>query len=140
MVPLAGVAETPKIRHIVIVIQENRTPDNLFQGLKDFVPAADIASFEIDQAGKKVALDAEPLAVGYDMSHTHEAFLAEYDHGRMDGWNSIECLPKARCPYGPALKSVLPGDVTPYIFLAAEYGFANRMFQTNQGPSFPAHQ
>lgn len=24
--------------------------------------------------------------------------------------------------------------------LANEYGFANRMFQTDQGPSFPSHQ
>src|SRR5262249_54207807 len=27
-----------------------------------------------------------------------------------------------------------------YFDLALQYGFANRMFQTNQGPSFPAHQ
>ncbi len=28
----------------------------------------------------------------------------------------------------------------PYFNIAANYGFANWMFQTNQGPSFPAHQ
>lgn len=28
----------------------------------------------------------------------------------------------------------------PYITLAATYGWANLMFETNQGPSFPAHQ
>jgi phospholipase C len=30
--------------------------------------------------------------------------------------------------------------VTPYITMATQYGWANYMFQTNQGPSFPAHQ
>jgi len=34
-----------------------------------------------------------------------------------------------------------PGHVLdPYLTLAAQYGWANYMFQSNQGPSFPAHQ
>src|SRR5208283_2264728 len=32
------------------------------------------------------------------------------------------------------------GLVDPYITLATQYGWANYMFQTIQGPSFPAHQ
>jgi len=32
------------------------------------------------------------------------------------------------------------GVLNPYLELATQYGWANRMFQTNQGPSFPAHQ
>jgi hypothetical protein len=31
-------------------------------------------------------------------------------------------------------------EVQPYIDIAKQFGFANYMFQTNQGPSFPAHQ
>ena len=31
-------------------------------------------------------------------------------------------------------------QVDPYFQIAKNYGFANYMFQTNQGPSFPAHQ
>lgn len=31
-------------------------------------------------------------------------------------------------------------DVQPYFDIATNYGFANYMFQTNEGPSFPAHQ
>jgi hypothetical protein len=30
--------------------------------------------------------------------------------------------------------------VVPYFEIATQYGYANYMFQTNQGPSFPAHQ
>jgi phospholipase C len=33
-----------------------------------------------------------------------------------------------------------PSQVQPYFQLAEQYTFADRMFQTNQGPSFPAHQ
>src|SRR5271166_6200570 len=32
------------------------------------------------------------------------------------------------------------GVLDPYFQIANQYGFANLMFQTNQGPSFPAHQ
>jgi phospholipase C len=35
---------------------------------------------------------------------------------------------------------VKPADVQPYFTLAEQYTFGDRMFQTNQGPSFPAHQ
>ncbi len=30
--------------------------------------------------------------------------------------------------------------IDPYFNIAQNYGYANYMFQTNQGPSFPAHQ
>jgi phospholipase C len=32
------------------------------------------------------------------------------------------------------------GTVQPYLDIAHDYGWANYMFQTNQGPSYPAHQ
>jgi phospholipase C len=35
---------------------------------------------------------------------------------------------------------VQQSDVQPYFTMAETYTFGDRMFQTNQGPSFPAHQ
>jgi phospholipase C len=32
------------------------------------------------------------------------------------------------------------GRIDPYLTLAKQYGWANAMYQTNQGPSYPAHQ
>jgi len=40
----------------------------------------------------------------------------------------------------PEYTFVDPADVIPYFEIAEQYGYANYMFQTNQGPSFPAHQ
>ena len=40
----------------------------------------------------------------------------------------------------PQFMYVKPSDVQPYFDLAEQYTFGDRMFQTNQGPSFPAHQ
>jgi phospholipase C len=32
-VPTIAAAQVPSFQHVVLIIQENRTPDNLFQGL-----------------------------------------------------------------------------------------------------------
>jgi phospholipase C len=58
----------------------------------------------------------------------------------MDGAGLIDCA--GRCPATPQFKYVdnSTGILNPYLDLATQYGWANYMFQTNQGPSFPAHQ
>jgi phospholipase C len=53
---------------------------------------------------------------------------------QMDG------LASKGCPASCAFEYVHPADVHPYLELAQQYGWANSMFQTNQGPSAPAHQ
>src|SRR5467141_4466633 len=47
------------------------------------------------------------------------------------------------CPTGTqdcTFTYVDPTEVQPYFQMAEQYTFANRIFHTNQGPSFPAHQ
>jgi hypothetical protein len=63
-----------------------------------------------------------------------------YDGGKMDGAGDIPC--SGTCPTTPQFKFVdnSTGILNPYLELATQYGWANYMFQTNQGPSFPAHQ
>jgi hypothetical protein len=65
-----------------------------------------------------------------------------YDKGAMNGADLITCLPEtgATCPPDAAFEYIDPAEDAPYFFIAENYGFANRMFQSNQGPSFPAHQ
>ncbi|PYX25388.1 MAG: hypothetical protein DMG82_05225 [Acidobacteria bacterium] len=60
----------------------------------------------------------------------------------MDGADKVAgCNPNlAGCPPNPQFQYVNPSDVAPYFQLAQQYTFGDRMFQTNQGPSFPAHQ
>ena len=128
-------------QHVIVIVQENRTPDNLFQGL----PNADIASAGINSFGQQIPLTKIPLEISYSLDHTHEAFVAMYDGGRMDGANKIQAgctvakVPNCPPP-NPQFAYVDPADVQPYFELAETYTFGDRMFQTNQGPSFPAHQ
>jgi phospholipase C len=129
-----------KIQHVVVIFQENRTPDNLFHGLA----GADIADAGVNSAGLSIPLTPIALANDYDLSHAHEAFVKMYDGGKMDGADKVgvACAKTATdCPPpNPQFKYVNPSDVAPYFQLAEQYTFADRMFQTNQGPSFPAHQ
>jgi phospholipase C len=128
------------IKHVVVIVQENRTPDNLFHGL----PNADIANSGLNSRGETVTLTPVNLANSYDLDHSHNAFVEMYDGGKMDGADRVApaCAPSAAgCPpANPQFKYVNPSEVQPYFQLAEQYTFADRMFQTNQGPSVPAHQ
>ncbi len=129
-----------KIRHVVIIFQENRTVDNLFNGL----PGADTARSGKNSHGQVVKLQPTSLTAPYDVSHKHLAFETEYDDGSLDGFSNVVsvCKKGARCP-APDVRAygyVPRHDVEPYFTMAESYAFADHMFQTNQGPSFPAHQ
>src|SRR5713101_7671205 len=82
---VAAFAQTVTFKHVVIIFQENRTPDNLFGSNRNFEPGVDIATFGINSKGAKIPLTAAPLATCYDLSHTHKAFVSEYDKGKMEG-------------------------------------------------------
>ncbi|MFZ0227043.1 MAG: alkaline phosphatase family protein, partial [Mycobacterium sp.] len=111
LISLSGPLCLGQVQHIVIVIQENRTPDNLFGSAPP--PGADVTP-----KGPAISLGTR-----LDPNHTHSAYLKDTVN-----WS------KRFVAY------VQQSDVQPYIDLANQYGFANRMFQTNQGPSGPAHQ
>jgi len=62
----------------------------------------------------------------------------------MDGAAHVGCYVSSQknCPKKPAFGYVdnSTGVLNPYLHLVKAYGWGNYMFQTNQGPSFPAHQ
>src|SRR6202007_2374626 len=63
-----------KIQHVVVIFQENRTPDNLFHGLQN----ADIANSGLNSLGQTVTLQPITLANNYDLSHSHTAVVQMY--------------------------------------------------------------
>jgi phospholipase C len=133
-------SESSGIEHVVVIVQENRTPDNLFHGL----PGADIADSGINSVGETIAFTPIPLSVLYDLDHSHLGFVKMFDGGKMDGADKLASgctLTGANCPSPNAPFSYVdPAEVQPYFEMAKQFTFADRMFQTNQGPSFPAHQ
>ena len=137
-------ASSSKIKHVVVIFQENRTPDNLFHDQNLINAGADIVSSGTNSLGQTIQLTPTSLGVDYDLSHAHSAFVAMYDGGKMDGANkvTVSCSKGATdCPPPNAqFLYVQASDVGPYFQMAEQYTFGDRMFQTNEGPSFPAHQ
>jgi phospholipase C len=150
---------TPKFQHVVVIFQENRTPDNLFQGLCTTPTICNITNPTTSQyniqtsnwldktsAGGVIQPGTVPLANAYDLSHAHSAWVKQCDLDattgkcKMDGAAGVSC--SGTCPAHPQFKFVdnSTGILDPYLTLAESYGWGNFMFQTNQGPSFPAHQ
>ena len=142
----SALAQPAAFTHIVVVVQENRTPDNLFGSNPTFEKGVDIATSGIDLTDQTIPLTATPLAGCYDLGHAHSDWVAMYDGGKMDGADRVQVGAKAGCKTlvlpDPQFRFVdnSTGQVQPYFDIATSFGFANRMFQTNQGPSFPAHQ
>jgi phospholipase C len=155
--------QVSSFQHVVVIVQENRTPDNLFQGLCATPRGAvercsttpNTSQYNIQT---KNWLDKNspsgvtqpvpgPLANKYDLSHAHSAFVSMCDVNangvcKMDGANDIACVGACTGDAKPQFKFVDNSKhlLDPYITMATHYGWANYMFQTNQGPSFPAHQ
>lgn len=120
------------IKHVVIIIQENRSVDNLFNGF----PGADTV---IEGMSRDGPVSLRPVSLGYpaDIDHQHRAWLREYDDGKMDGWDDVSTIPRQDPLFPYAYVPRL--QVQPYWDMAEQYTFADRMFQSNTGPSFPAH-
>jgi len=124
------------IQQVIIMMQENRTTDNLFHGLK----GADTANYGINSKGQKITLTPQSLQNGYELDHYHPDFVRMYDGGKMDGADLILGDCGTHCPPDMQFKYVKRSDVKPYFQMAEQYAFGDRMFQSNQGPSYPAHQ
>lgn len=129
-----------KIAHVVILIQENRTFDNLFNGF----PGSDTVTEGLDHTGGEVQLVPRSMTDVYDPSHSYQSLLQEYDNGKMDGFdlnpvNTTVAGGTGGTPPNYVYGYVLQSQSTIYWQLASAYAVADRMFSTEMAPSFPGH-
>ncbi len=125
------------ISHVVIIVQENRSFNNLFATF----PGADGTTRGKLSNGKTIRLKKTPLVENCDFGHSYKGFVRDYDGGKMDGFDqeggSGNCPgPAGRKPY----QYVDPTQIAPYWDMASEYVLADHMFQTQGSGSFSAHQ
>jgi phospholipase C len=145
-----------KIGHVVILIQENRSFNNLFMGF----PGADTATHGLCKAGprwcrtaREVTMRPIPLEDGHhiggkDLDHSHHGYLIECDRDpatkvcRMDGFDLISLGetgqqgPAKLYPYAFVERS----ETKQYWDFAHHYALADQMFSTDTASSFIAHQ
>lgn len=112
-----------KIAHVVYIVQENRSFDNLFQGY----PGADTVSAGKDSKGKTIDLVPVSLARHYVLDHSAQAMFADCNgtgklagtHCRMNGFDT-ESYFKVRNLKYPMYVYVQHSDSKPYFDMAHE--------------------
>lgn len=157
---VAAQGQINQFQHIIVVFMENRTPDNLFYGLCAKNPCSTTPNnsqyniqtsnwFDATSPSGVTQPKAVPLASRYSVVHSHPQWKRQCDLNknlqppqcRMDGAASSSPDRGAFAYVTNTVNEKFPnGVLTPYLTIVPQYGWANYMFQTNQGPSFPAHQ
>jgi phospholipase C len=129
------------ITHVIVMVQENRSLDDLFATF----PGADGATegkMKPPGSGSDeyVQLKKVPLVEECDFGHRWKGFKKDYDGGAMDGFG-LEGGGKCGSKVGPLpYQYVDPNDIIPYWFIAQNYVLGDEMFQTQGSGSFTAHQ
>jgi phospholipase C len=122
------------IKHVVLIVQENHSFDNLFARF----PGADGTTYGRMNNGTSIKLIKSNLASNELLENSHQAFVVEYDHGKMDGFNAVY-VSSAYCQKC-AYEYVDPKQIQPYWTMAQQYVLADHMFPTESSGSFTAHQ
>jgi phospholipase C len=133
-----------KIKHVVWIMQENRSFDDLFQGY----PGADTSPTGQDSHGHTIALAPISLAAGYDLDHSSTSFFAACDGAghipgtqcRMDGFNKERKYCYQPCPPRPQYGYVPRSESKLYFAMAQQYVLADRTFASNLDLSYVSHQ
>jgi phospholipase C len=152
--PVSGPASN-YIKHVVVIIQENRSFENFFAGY----PGANAPTYgcarnsstnaetvarpaprktsssscppsDIVVPLKKVTLQGSP-----GLKHDWQSSIGDWDSGNMDGFGEYEGVPGEDKAYSYVDRSQL----RPYYTMARQYVLADEMFPTEYGGSFTAH-
>src|ERR1700761_8017495 len=92
--PSAAALQRDKVKHVVVIMQENRSFDNLFHGF----PGADTAT-EAMSLEKPAPLQPISIAEGTDVHHSHPGWWKDWDNGKMDGFAHASHYPIPNLPY-----------------------------------------
>jgi phospholipase C len=149
--PLAAqpqLASSGKIKHVVIVVQENRSLNNLFMGF----PGARTVNYGYDSYGHRIKLKPVSLATKWDIDHSANTMFEACDGTgsipgtdcKMDGFNLevAACGTSPRCPIKHPQYAYAPySETKPYFDIAKQYVLADEMYASDfDASSFVSHQ
>ena len=125
---------TGPIAHVVVLIMENRSFNYMYLGY----PNARTAYHGLTHDGKNLLMQKIPLEAIGDLGHTHPAFEAAYDNGKMDGFD-LEGWDPRLPPYAPY--AFAPhSEIAPDWDIARQYTLADENFMSVSANSYAAHQ
>lgn len=127
----AGLHGCP-IKHVVFIIKENHSFDNLFGRF----PGADGTTYA-QAGGRPIELSATPDHVPSDINHARGAGVFAVDGGRMDRFYLLRGAIHHQHDYADSQYD--QGSIPNYWTYARSFTLADRFFSTINGPSFPNH-
>jgi phospholipase C len=147
--PATGNPVSTYIKHVVVIIQENRSFENFFAGYPGanaptYGCAAETGARRRSSSGSgcpsgevEVPLHAisfnGPTAV--DLAHDWNSSMTDWDNGKMDGFYQYGQKHGADAAYAYVRQSL----IAPYWDMAEQYVLADEMFPTEFGGSFTGH-
>ncbi len=147
--PATGNPVSTYIKHVVVIIQENRSFENFFAGY----PGANAPTYGCaagtgarrrsssssgcPSGDVEVPLHAVTFDDAADLAHDWSSSMADWDNGKMDGF--YEFGQKGRHGADAAYAYVSQYLIAPYWDMAEQYVLADEMFPTEFGGSFTGH-
>ena len=147
--PVANQARVPassgKIKHIVIIVQENRSLNNLFYGF----PGAKTARYGYDSRNRRIKIQPIAFPTHWDIDHSSASFFQACNgtgsipgtNCRMNGFDK-EFVGCGQCPTKHPQYAYVPHAQTkPYFDMGKQYVLADQMYASNfDASSFVSHQ
>ncbi|HEV2379546.1 MAG TPA: FG-GAP-like repeat-containing protein [Terriglobia bacterium] len=125
------------IQHIVFIIKENRTFDEMFG---TFGGNADGATSATISTGQVIPLGHTPDVTPRDLGHTWGNSVTGMDNGRMDAFDLMK--EEGSCNVNGdylCLTQQTQQDIPNYFTYASTFTLADHMFSSQHGSSFPNH-
>src|SRR6266550_1270960 len=123
----AFTTRTP-IKHVVLVVKENRTFDNLFGTF----PGANGVTVGMDNGSRRPLIRGTDGRLPSDIPHCYRCAIQAWDNGKMDGFDQP---PTGTWAYSQLHRSQIPN----YWHWAERNVLFDDFFSSAWGPSFPNH-
>lgn len=119
------------IKHIVVILKENRTFESYFTGF----PGADTSTQATLSNGTVITRPPAPDKAACDTAHTYAHAVDAYDQGKMDHFD----LGLAACADGEPFYAYSESQLPSYWQYARHFAMSDNFFSTVNGPSTPGH-
>lgn len=144
VLPQPTVQPMSPIKHIVVIVQENRSFENMFAGWAG--ADAPLVGYGTTSHGKRFRVHLREIRYSedHDICHVWQDAITAWNNGKMDGFNREHSGVAGAC--NESLAGTFPysymnhEEIKPYRDLASQYVLADHMFPTEFGTSFTAHQ
>jgi phospholipase C len=147
----AAIGPSSPVKHVVFVIKENHTFNNLFATYPGATGSLRGGTMQCSRggcvAGPDVRLTHAPDVMPHDLDHCFLCGAIAVDDGRMDGFDRLS---GTRSPNPSEQRAVLGWDLLGYTYYtrrdipaywayADRFVLADRFFTSMYGPTFPEH-